>query len=324
MMCNKWMLLAFLAVMISSVSAASAQGEIRPDGAVQLTNPPSRYSDQNPAFSPDSTQLIFTRWENGYNEGPSGVYLYSLVGGDIELLTMAPDSDSVNLPGTSWNAETERIAFSSDREDIDEVWTMSQDGDDVFRVTHHDPPSHFYEPSFSPDGQWIVFEENFDSDDGDGSSSIWKIRADGTDLTPLVDDPDFDDRQPMWALEGDRILFQRREPESDNWDIYTMDPDGDDVQQLTTDPASDTDAAWSPDGRWIVYSSDQGELDTPSLFIIHIDGGEPIQLTDDDERYDGAPSWSPDGDRIAFESHEGEDDVPTELWMIDVPELDEP
>lgn len=317
---NKWAAL-FMAIyfVMGGSFAALAQDETRPDGAILLTAPLPGISDQNPAFSPDATQLIFTRWENGYNEGPSGVYLLHLDTRDTELLTTAPDSDSVNLPGTSWNAPTGRIAFSSDREDIDEVWTMDEDGGNLFRVTTHDPPTHFSEPSFSPEGTWIVFEENRDSEAGEGQSILWKIRADGSDLTPLSNNPNFDDRQPMWAPAGDRILFQRRQPGSDNWDIYTMDPDGDDIQQVTTSPASDTDAAWSPDGRWIVYSSDDGGLETPSLFIIHIDGGQSLQVTDDEQHYDGAPSWSPDGAWIAFESHVGEDDVPTQLWMIAAP-----
>ncbi len=309
----QWIAWLVLIGILSSSLVIFAQEETRPDGAILLTIPPSGMSDQNPAFSPDSTRLIFTRWENGYNEGPSGIYLLHLDTRETVLLTAAPDSDSVNLPGTSWNAR--HITFSSDREDIDEIWTMNEDGSNLFRVTYHESPSHFYEPSFSPDGEWIVFEENHEQ------STLWKIRADGSNLTQLTHDPNFDDRQPMWAPAGDRILFQRREPEADNWDIYTMDPDGDDIQQVTTSPGSDTDGAWSPDGRWIVYSSDHGGLETPDLFIIHLDGGEPIRLTYDDQHYDGAPSWSPDGQGIAFESHEGADDAPARLWMITAPEL---
>ncbi len=290
------------------------QGEQRPDGAVLLTESPPGSSSQNPAFSPDGTRMIFTRFENGYNVGPSSIYLLDLDSGDVALLTTAPDSDNVNLPGSSCNAETNRIAFSSDRGETDEIWTMDDNGDDLQRITDHDPDSgHFIEPSFSPDGEWIVFEVSSDDEQG----SIWKIRTSGSDLTLLIDDPDFDDRQPNWSPMDERILFQRRELDNDNWDIYTVDPDGDDLHQVTDSPGGDTDASWSPDGEWIVYSSDD-DLETASIFVIPAEEGEAVRVTFDDSRYDGAPSWSPDGEWIAFESHPGDDDAPSELWIIAV------
>jgi len=141
---------------IDSPSPAFTHGT-RPDGAVRLTDPPHGASDQNPAFSPDGTYLLFTRFEKGYNEGPSAIYLLELATGNINLLTTAPDSDSVNLPGTSWNMASGRITFASDREDTDEIWTMAADGSNLYRVTHHTKPGYFIEPSFSPDGQWIEY-----------------------------------------------------------------------------------------------------------------------------------------------------------------------
>ena len=109
-------------------------------------------------------------------------------------------------------------------------------------------------------------------------------------------------------------------PGSENWDIYTISPDSSDLQQITTSPASDTDASWSPDGDWIVYSSDHGDLPVPNIFIISSQGGEPINVTSNATYEDGAPSWSPDGNWIAFESHPGQDeDTPSALWIIPVP-----
>ncbi|MFQ5422000.1 MAG: right-handed parallel beta-helix repeat-containing protein, partial [Anaerolineae bacterium] len=42
--------------------------ETRSDGAVRLTTPPAGGSDQNPAFAPDDSQMVFTRFDNGYND----------------------------------------------------------------------------------------------------------------------------------------------------------------------------------------------------------------------------------------------------------------
>jgi TolB protein len=73
---------------------------------------------------------------------------------------------------------------------------------------------------------------------------------------------------------------------------------------------------FSADGRFIVYSSDQGELPFANLFTIPVSGGEPEQLTHYNG-YDGAPSWSPDGQWIVFESSSGDpDEGGTALWLI--------
>ncbi len=307
-----------------SPSALSFAYETRADAAIRLTDPPPEASDQNAAFAPDGTRLVFTRFENGYNIGPASVFLLDLADGRITRLTPAEDQDNVNLPGSAWNEVNDRIIFASDRGESDDLWRIAPDGTDFSPVTAHDGPPWYIEPSWSPDGQWIVFEADNNVPDDRQQGSIWKVRADGSDLTPLTDGPanGTDDRQPNWSPVGDRILFQRRDPGSENWDIYTMALDGADIRLVTDQPSSDTDASWSPDGRFIVYSSDYGDLPVPNIFVIPAEGGDPIRVTFSDDNEDGAPSWSPDGRWIVFESHLGEDeDTPSQLWRIEVSDL---
>ncbi len=270
-------------------------------------------SAQNAQFSPDGQALLFTLFHNGYNLGPAGLYQLGLADRTARPLLDEPDRDSVNLPGSSWNAATGRIAFASDREATDEIWTLAAGGGDLFRVTRHTSPDHFIEPSFSPDGKWIVFQASPDAPEDEGQGSLWKVRADGAELTQLTGGAD--DRQPNWSPVGDRILFQRRTPGSDDWNLFTMALDGSDLRQVTTASSEDTDASWSPDGLWIVYSSDHGGLPAPAIFVISAQGGAPIRTTHADGYSDYAPSWSPDGKWIAFESRLGErEETPTSLW----------
>ena len=279
---------------------------------------PAPGSVQNPAFSPDGTRVLFTVFHEGYNEGPAGLFTVPAAGGVPEALIDREDHDCVNLPGSCWNAQSRRIAFSSDLEGPDDIWTIGQDGGSLRQVTTHTGGYYFVEPSFSPDGKWLVFERDVGDTEEDQEGSIWKVRADGTGLTRLTHGED--DRQPNWSPAGNRILFQRRKVGSDNWDIYTIAPDGKKLSRVTFSPSSDTDASWSPDGKWIVYSSDYGGIQMPSIFMIPASGSEPTRVTWNDTHEDGAPSWSPDGNSIAFESHLGADETtPANIWLIAVP-----
>ena len=303
-------------------SAAVSTAATRPDGAVRLTTPPVGASDQNPAFSPDGSRLVFTRFENGYNDGPASLFLLNLSSGQTTRLTPAEDQDNVNLPGAAWETNNNRIVFASDRLEADELWRIAPDGADFSRITTHTSPPWYIEPSWSPGGQWIVFEGSQPGGGEDGRvGQIWKVRAGGTGLTQLTGGT-YDDRQPNWSPADDRILFQRRALPDDDWDIYTIVPDGSDLRNVTDNPAADeTDASWSPDGAWIVYSTDDGDLPVPNLSVIPATGGQPVRVTFSEEHEDGAPSWSPDGKWIVFESHEEQDgDSPSALWRIDVPE----
>ena len=94
-----------------------------------------------------------------------------------------------------------------------------------------------------------------------------------------------------------RIVFASNR--DGDWDIYSMGVNGDNVVQLTDDPASDRYPACSPNGRRIVFRSER-DL-TPELYVMDSDGSNVIRLTHDDF-LKGRPSWSPDGIKIAFSS----------------------
>ena len=105
----------------------------------------------------------------------------------------------------------------------------------------------------------------------------------------------------MVASDGTAQGFESRIFFSSNrdgdWDIYSMDANGDNVVQLTNHPASDHQPAASPDGRRIAFTSERG--DTPDLYVMDSDGNNVIGLAHEGFSKFG-PTWSPDGTRIAF------------------------
>ena len=56
---------------------------------------------------------------------------------------------------------------------------------------------------------------------------------------------------------SDSIAFTRRSGGVDDYDydIFTMRPDGTEIQQLTRTPGNDSHSSWSPDGKSILWSS---------------------------------------------------------------------
>ena len=88
-----------------------------------------------------------------------------------------------------------------------------------------------------------------------------------------------------------------------NSEIYTVCPDGSQLTNLTEVVASDTDPAWSPDGKRIAFTSNRDG--SSQVYVMDADGKYPMELTSD--YLNDKPVWLPDGERIAFRTYDGVD-----------------
>jgi len=99
---------------------------------------------------------------------------------------------------------------------------------------------------------------------------------------------------PAWSPDGSAIAVGM------GGSIWSIDPATDIATELTRGAKYHSSPTWSPDGRWIIYTADDGG-NTIQLEILNVETGESRSLTDDEFVYVD-PVFSPDGSRVAYVS----------------------
>ncbi|MBI3860889.1 MAG: PD40 domain-containing protein [Planctomycetia bacterium] len=156
---------------------------------------------------------------------------------------------------------------------------------------------HFKQrPVWSPDGKQVVFTRHRGA-----KMEIAVMSADGSGEKTLTTGK-FPQYDACWSPDGTKLAFTHV-PQSGtqgNLDIFVSRLDPFEPKKFVGDrgPLSHEEyPAWSPDGKWIVYSSTaEGNQE---LYAAEVDGPARRRLTND-PAFDAHPAWSPDGNKIAF------------------------
>lgn len=153
-----------------------------------------------------------------------------------------------------------------------------------------------------PNGRDIVFA----SFDGRLKGAIVIGGSDGRNRRDVVPaSSSFGLADPQFSPEGDRILFERlnlgRRKPKDARAIFVVNVDGSGIRRITPWNLSAGDPDWSPDGKWILFGSNEHLNKKSQLYVIHPDGTALKQLTHRRQGTLGASaSFSPDGRWIVF------------------------
>lgn len=194
---------------------------------------------------------------------------------------------SVNL--YVYASDVPYIAFSSNRNWNYDIYMMDIKGRNLQNLTNS--PTHEFEPTFSPDGQQMAYV----SSRHDGYMEIYVMNLNTRVSHRLTHHPKHDNN-PAWSPDGRWIAFDSNR--EGTYDIYKIEPDGENLQRLTHEGNGNYNPTWSPDSQFIAFDSSRG-AGKGGIYIMDADGGNPRYLPNQ-PRWGQLPSWSPDGKRIAF------------------------
>ncbi|MBW4332128.1 hypothetical protein KY084_14775 [Stakelama sp. CBK3Z-3] len=197
-----------------------------------------------------------------------------------------------------------RVCITEKQQGCSSVVTCKPDGSDKFLVFDAskaglDPIQNkkglagAFQPSWSPDEQWIAFGIGawFDAR-SKGKSKIMRAKSDGSyseDLTDGTEQVGF----PSYSADGKSVVY--RVWEQDNWGLRIVDVDTKEVRVLTTE--IDNLPSWSPDGERITFTREYGKANY-HVCTIRPDGSDFQALTETGAN-DGHSIWTYDG-RIAY------------------------
>lgn len=116
---------------------------------------------------------------------------------------------------------------------------------------------------------------------------------------------------PSWSPDGSRIIFSSQI--DGNFELYSVAPDGSDLQRLTYTTDQDEYAPdYSPDGTMVVYTGSKGG--SQDIWLMSADGSNQRPITFE-ETDDLDPTFAPDGAQISFASTR---DGPKDLYVMNI------
>jgi serine/threonine protein kinase/Tol biopolymer transport system component/ABC-type branched-subunit amino acid transport system substrate-binding protein len=168
----------------------------------------------------------------------------------------------------SWSPDGARIVFDAgsdadvSREYDHDLYVVNADSSELRQIT--DGETNDVDPTWSPDGEWIVFHRN---------CGLWSVRPDGSGERMLLEGSEkFCASSPVWSPDGRQIAFWNTSDGLPTSEIWIVDRDGRNLQRmyLFGQFADWHVVSWTPDGRQIACM--YGKEDQVKHFLINADG----------------------------------------------------
>lgn len=285
----------------------------------QLTFPSMGFEKAGEAyFSPDGNSIVFQAVPEGQQQ--------------YQIYTMRLDEGIPRMVSTGSGACTcayfrpdgKKIIFASShsdpflnrdqsvpgykREGKDYAWAFTPymniyeanpDGSALRPLTQG--PAYSAECAYSSDGSRIVFASN-----RLGSMNIFTMNSEGGDIQAVTNTTRGYNGGPFFSPDGKKIIFRADYDKAHYLQVYSINTDGTNLQQLTKNDAVNWAPYWHPDGIVFAYTTSLHGHMHYEIYLQNVSTGAIYRMTHN-ESFDGLPVFSNDGSKVMWTSRRGPD-----------------
>lgn len=225
----------------------------------------------SPRFSPSGDKMIYT----SFRDSRTMLFMHDLVSGSI---TKISDREGLNI-AAAWSPSGRELALTLTISGNPDIYLIDINGKIRKRLTSNWGID--VSPSFSPDGKKMAFVSN-----RSGSPQIYVLDVTTNQVERLTFEGNYN-TSPAWSS-LDRIAFTSSK--DGRFNICTISPDGSGLQRVTQE-GNNEDPCWSPDGRYLAFSSDR-EGGSYQIFMANANGHNQNRITFL-KGNQVSPSWGP-------------------------------
>ena len=228
-----------------------------------------------PSMAPDGQSVIYVQF------GGENVYDIYEMGLDGEVTQITDGLGVLTAPEISPDGSQIAFTYWAPGAERHTIWVSNRDGSNPHAVT-----SHGWDPTWSPDGQKILFA----SDINGGVQMYTVMLTDGS--IAQVNEMSRLRGRTDWSIKGEIVTYSGTPW---NRELFLMNADGSNVHQITPTGGNSQGPSFSPDGNWVtftgyfdLYGDDHG----CEIYIMRTDGSDLRRLTNNDF-CDWQPRWGP-------------------------------
>lgn len=275
----------------------------------QLTFPEMGFIKAGEAyFSPDEQSIIFQAVPDGRSHYQ--MYVMNIEEGIPKMVSTGKGACTCGY----FNPNGEKIIFASSHEspipledptkpnekykwDLTpymNIYEANLDGSSLKQLTFG--PAYHAECAYSPDGSEIVYASN-----EDGSMNIYVMASDGSNVRQITHTSHCYNGGTFFSPDGQRIIFRADRDKPHYLQLYTIDADGTNEKQLTSNDSVNWSPYWHPDGKHVAFTKSLNNHRSYEIFQLDTETFIEEQITYN-ESFNGLPVFNHDGSKIMWTS----------------------
>lgn len=223
---------------------------------------------------------------------------------DVQPLSMEKLYMTRIIGASTWSPDGKQVAFISNISGRNNIWIVPAEGGWPTQLTVSNQRQ--IGPTWSPKGRWIAYASDTD---GNEQFDLFLVAPSNGQVVNLTNSPEISEEGTAWSPDGERLAYSVKPKEAPNYEIDVMAIDTKKVTHATHNTSkgfSNFVAAWSRDGKWLVFNQKDASSKDGNVFIANSVTGQATNLTphQGQQRF-SASDISPDGKTILLSSNSG-------------------